>query len=322
MKVTGTEKIDPLSVIDAQLAELANSVPRLELTDQLVPIVRNMLDGLEQPLPAPAPQPVERLVEIGTNGAQVRVLLFDPIPEQENKPTVIFFHGGGMVAGRADNFPQIPQLIASDSQCLVISVDYPLAPEMPFPGALEDNLALLEWLEENANELGIDANKIALAGQSAGGGHAASLAIAARDRGLALISYLLLIEPMLDDRTGSERHLPAHLGYFGWSAESNAYGWSALLGTAAGSSSVPEAAVPARTSNLSGLPPTCILVGAADLFAEECLEFSRRLILAGVRAELYMAPGAFHGSSVLAPTADISIWTRKVWQDAIRRWLK
>lgn len=320
--MTGTKEIDPLSIIDAQLVELAMSAPRLELADQLVPMVRKILEGLELPLPAPAPQSVERLVAIEPSGRQVRILLFDPAPGLDNKPAVVFFHGGGMVTGRADDFPQIPQLIARDGQCLVISVDYPLAPETPFPGALEDNLALLEWLGHNAAELGINPNKIAVAGQSAGGGHAASLAIAARDRGLASISYLLLFEPMLDDRTGSERHLPKHLGYFGWSAESNVYGWSALLGAAAGSSSVPDTAVPARTSNLSGLPPTCILVGAADLFAEECLEFSRRLILAGVRVELYMAPGVFHGSSVLAPSADISVWTRNVWQDAIRRWLK
>src|SRR5262249_2653363 len=146
--------------------------------------------------------------------------------------------------------------LAQALDAVIVSVDYRLAPATPFPGSLEDNYAALLWLFRNAAELGVDPARIAVMGESAGGGHAAMLALAARDRGEVRIKYQALVYPMLDDRTGSTRQPPPNIGTLVWTPAQNRQGWSALLGVAAGSRRVPEGAVPARAASLAGLPPT------------------------------------------------------------------
>ena len=204
---------------------------------------------------------------------------------------------------------------------MVVSVDYRLAPETRFPGSLEDNYAGLRWLHSNARELGVDRNRIALLGESAGGGHVAALALAARDRGEVPVAMQVMLYPMLDDRTGSSRAVPPYLGTFVWDAAANRFGWSSLLGVAAGADSVPRGAVPARVVNLRGLPPTFIAVGAIDLFVEEDIAYSQRLIQAGVPTEIYVAPGGYHGFDIIVPEAKISKQFIAAWNDALRRGL-
>lgn len=181
-------------------------------------------------------------------------------------------------------------------------MDYKLAPEAVFPTALEQNYATLAWLHQNAGHLGVDAARIAISGDSAGGGHAAALAIAARDRKEFPIAFQCLIYPMLDDRTGSTHRVPPHIGHFVWTEAANRFGWSSLLGIPAGSSSVPPGSVPARVKDLSGLPPTFIGVGSIDLFCEEDMEYAKRLALSGVRAELFVVPGAWSAACAGAST--------------------
>jgi hypothetical protein len=180
----------------------------------------------------------------------------------------------------------MPQLqeIATDCHCVVVSVDYRLAPETRYPGALEDNYAALKWVHAHAAELGIDRSRIAVGGESAGGTHAASLAIHAGDRNKedVPICFQLLIYPALDDRTGSSEPAPPAVGHFMWTPSANRFAWSSLLGVPAGSSKVPVAAVPARVASVAGLPPAWIGVGALDLFVEEDMEYARRLVHAGV----------------------------------------
>jgi triacylglycerol lipase len=163
----------------------------------------------------------------------------------------------------------------------------------------------LAWLQRNAEELGLDPERIAIRGESAGGGIAAGLAIMARDRGGPPICFQLLIYPMLDDRTVTGDPHP-YAGEFVWDRPSNHFGWQCWLGVAPGSSEVPPLAAPARVENLAGLPPTFIATAALDMFAEENLEYARRLLRAGVPTELYLAPGAFHGFEAMAPEADVS----------------
>jgi acetyl esterase/lipase len=165
----------------------------------------------------------------------------------------------------------------------------------------------------------MDPSRIAVMGSSAGGGHAAILTIAARDRGEVPIAFELLIDQMLDDRTGSTRTLPASIGAFVWTPEFNRLGWIALLGVPAGSDNVPAGAVPARLADLAGLPPTWIGVGAIDLFVEEDIDYARRLILAGVPTELLVVPGAFHGFDAFVPDAPISRAFRLAQFDALAR---
>ena len=214
------------------------------------------------------------------------------------------------------------QRIAQTCNCLVVSVDYRLAPETRFPGALEDNYAALRWLYANADATGVDRNRIAIGGESAGGGHAAALAIAARDRKEVPIAFQLLIYPMLDDRTGSSRPVPPHIGEFVWTAESNVFGWTSLLGVPAGSAKIPPGSVPARVNDLLGRPPAYIGVGAIDLFVDEDIEYARRLIDAGVSTELHVIPGAYHAFERLAPKATVSTRFTESWTSALRRVLR
>jgi acetyl esterase/lipase len=151
-------------------------------------------------------------------------------------------------------------------------------------------------------------------GESAGGGLAAMVALMARDRGKVQLCQAVLIYPMLDDRTGSIRPAPTHIGKIGWSAEANRFGWSAFLGVPAGSDVVPAGSVPARVDNLSGLAPTFIGVGALDLFVDEDLAFGRRLIEAGVPTRIHVAPGAFHAFDFVVPGARISREFTAAWK--------
>jgi acetyl esterase/lipase len=177
----------------------------------------------------------------------------------------------------------------------VVSVDYRLAPETRFPGAVEDCYAALAWLVSQAERLGVDRERVAIGGESAGGGHAAALALLVRQRGDIKLCLQMLDSPMLDDRTGSTRDAHPYCGEFVWTPASNRFGWRALLGVEPGGPEVPVEAVPARVADLSGLAPAFILVGALDLFLEEDMEYARRLTRVGVPTELHVIPGAFHG---------------------------
>lgn len=223
------------------------------------------------------------------------------------RPAILHMHGGGFIVGSAAEYVPVLQAQARALDCVIVSVDYRLAPETPFPGSLEDNYAALKWLYENSEALGVDPQRIAVQGESAGGGHAAMLAIAARDRGEVPVMFQCLTYPMLDDRTGSSRAVPAHLGTCCWTAKYNRMGWSAFLGMPAGSRSVPAGAVPARVADLRGLPPTFIWVGSLDLFVQENLAYADRLSSAGVPVELHLAPGVYHGFDGVAPAACLTI---------------
>ena len=234
-------------------------------------------------------------------------------------PVVLHMHGGGFTAGSARGSVPHLQSIAKELDCVIVSVDFRNAPEARYDEALEDNYAALKWLYRNAEELGVDRTRIAILGESGGGGHAALLAIAARDRGEVPLKFQALIYPMLDDRTGSSRTTPRHLGFFNWNSEANRFGWSCFLGEEPGTDAVPSRAVPSRVQNLAGLPPTFIGVGALDLFVEENLTYAARLIDAGVPTELLVVPGCFHGFDLLAKDTGIAKRFSAAKIDALRR---
>jgi len=234
-----------------------------------------------------------------------------------SRPAILYMHGGGYVAGSAAAGLQGLQDLALRHDCVVFSVDYRLAPETAFPGALEDNYAALRWVHEHAIELGVNPQRVMLMGESAGGGHAAMLAIAARDRGELPIHKQILVYPMLDDRTGTSVPVQPWVGRYLWNAQFNAFGWSSLLGVPAGSEVVPAGAVPARVGDLKGMPPTFIAVGSIDLFVDENIAWAQRLVSAGVATELLVVPGAFHGFDVIAPDTAVAAQFREAIDRAI-----
>lgn len=178
---------------------------------------------------------------------------------------------------------------------LVVGVDYRLAPEHPFPAALDDCYAALRWLHDRAEQLGVDPARIAVGGASAGGGLAAGLAQRAHDLAEVPVALQVLTYPMLDDRTVLRRD-HAGRGRILWTPASNRYGWTSYLGHPPGAAEPPPYAVPARRADLAGLPPAWIGVGELDLFHDEDVEYARRLEAAGVPVTLHVEPGMYHAA--------------------------
>ncbi|HXQ13854.1 MAG TPA: alpha/beta hydrolase [Caulobacteraceae bacterium] len=238
----------------------------------------------------------------GLNGApDVRVMVYRPNAASGPRPAILHVHGGGYVLGSAEMSDAANRQLAHDLDCVIASVDYRLAPETSFPGNVEDCYAGLKWLHAAAAELGVDPARIAIKGESAGGGLAAGLGLMARDRGEVPVCFQLLVYPMIDDREPDEPH--AWVGEFIWTRQSNRFGWASILGREPGGEGVSPYAAAARADDLSGLPPTFISVGALDLFLEEDVEYARRLARAGVAVELHVYPGAFHGYQLVGETS-------------------
>ncbi|MCB8877919.1 alpha/beta hydrolase fold domain-containing protein [Acidisoma silvae] len=171
----------------------------------------------------------------------------------------------------------------------------------------------------NASQLAIDTSRIGVIGESAGGGLAASLALMVRDRGELTLAFQHLISPMLDDRTAVRTDIPDTSRDVAWTFEDNAFGWSALLGSALGKEEVSPYAAAARAQNLEGLPPAFLLIAPLDLLMEEELEYARRLVRAGVPLELHMYPGTYHGFVPACPNARVSLAAENDSREALRR---
>ncbi|NJP91882.1 alpha/beta hydrolase [Nonomuraea sp. FMUSA5-5] len=217
---------------------------------------------------------------------------------------VVFFHGGGYIFGHIDLFDGPVARYVAASGVPMLSVEYRRAPEFPFPTPLEDAYAALRWLHDRAPELGVDRDRIAVMGDSAGGGMAAALAILTRERGGPEIAHQILIMPMLDDRPAApDPHIEP---YALWSYDDSRTAWPALLGEAAGGPGVPPTAAPARLQDATGLPPAYIEVGQLDIFRDEDLAYAAKLGRAGVPVEFHLHPGAPHEFDSIAFKADVA----------------
>jgi acetyl esterase/lipase len=257
------------------------------------------------PATGPGVEIEDRWVPGPDGDPDIRVRIYRPAGRREPSPCLYWMHGGGMVLGLVEMDDARMASHVVDVGCVVVSVEYRLAPENPHPAPVEDCYAGLVWTAKNAEELGIDPDRIAVGGASAGGGLAAGTVLLARDRGGPAVRYQLLVCPMLDDRgvTPSSMEFTEAVT---WNRAANTFGWTALLGEAAGAGGVPPYAAPARADDLSGLPPAFIDVGELEVFRDECLDYARRLVQAGVSTEFHLYPGAFHGFDALIPGAEVS----------------
>ena len=245
----------------------------------------------------------------------LRVVIYQP-PVEALRPGLLWTHGGGYIFGDArDDGSCIPH--AEHTGCTIVSVDYRMAPEHVAPAATEDCHAALLWMVEHAEELGIDIERLAIGGTSAGGGLAAGLALLNRDQNGPKLKFQLLIYPMIDDTHET------HSGHFVtqpnvWNRDVSMKAWKMYLGDSYGGDVSPYVAA-SRATDVSNLPPAFITVGALDLFRDENIEYARRLLAAGVPTELQVFPGCFHASEVRAPQAAVSLRMRQGYLDALKR---
>ena len=251
-----------------------------------------------------------------TGDPDVLVRVYSPPKSATPRPCCYWIHGGGYIFGSIDMSDARCVQTAEFLDCIVVSVEYRLAPEHPFPAPLDDCYAGLAWTAAHADELGIDPERIAIAGQSAGGGLAAALALLVRDRGEIPLCFQMLIYPMIDDRnTTPSSHLVTKV----WTRETNLLGWRCYLGHEPGIDGVSPYAAAARAEDLRGLAPAFIGVGTLDVFRDENIDYAGRLLAAGVPTELHVYPGAPHGFEGLAPQAEVSQRFSRDIAEALRR---
>ncbi|MFC9324201.1 alpha/beta hydrolase [Kitasatospora sp. NPDC057015] len=281
--------------MDPELEAFVPLFPQADLTDPVA--ARRSFAGLAAALPAPDTTGMEVEDRTVPGDPDVPVRIYRP---DRARGAVIWLHGGGFVTGDLDSEHPWATRIAAGSGAVVISVGYRLAPEHPFPAALDDTYTVLTWTAGHAAELGIDPERIAVGGHSAGGGLAAAVALRARDEGGPAIRFQLLNQPGLDDRqeTWSARNFTDTP----WlTRDKVATAWRHYLGSG---TATPYAA-PARAADLSGLPPAHIATAELCPNRDEDLAYGLRLLQAGVSVELHQWPGTFHGSQAIL-SAEVS----------------
>lgn len=284
------------------LRKAARYVPKQVVTPVTLPLIR----AVTRLQPKRTPKGVEEL----TLHHGVRVRLYRPADVAGRAPALLWIHGGGYVLGTPAQDDDLCLRYAAELGITVVSVDYRLAPEHPYPAALDDCYAALQWL---AGLPAVDRDRVAIAGGSAGGGLAAALAMLARDRGEIPLVAQLLVYPMVDDRT-VERDDLDNPGHRLWNQWSNRFGWDSYLADADR-----DVAVPARRDDLEGLPPAWLGVGTLDLFHDEGLAYAERLRAAGVPCDVEVVEGAFHGFDAIVPKADVSVEFFESQCEALRK---
>ncbi|MGQ0774946.1 MAG: alpha/beta hydrolase [Pseudonocardiales bacterium] len=309
---------------DPELAPWVSKLGRVDFAD--IDTARATLRQITARQPAYTPLiPVDvthRTIPGPPDSPPVTVRIYRPSGYPEPVPGLIYLHGGGFVLGDLDTVHSSATRIADQVGAVVVSVDYRLAPEHPFPAGLEDCYAVLEWTAQHAGGLGIDPARIGVGGESSGGGLAAAVTLLARDRGGPQLCIQCLLSPELDDRldTISARSFTDTPKF----DRANALvSWTYYLGKLRepGSSEVPEHAAPARATDLSGLPPAFISACEFDPLRDEDITYAHRLIQAGVKTELAYYPGTFHASFTIT---DAAVSQKMIADqiDALRRGLR
>ena len=306
--------IDPesLPALDAMLAAVpggASTIPDI--------VERRAVSALRVRPEVPADARVgkeDRTVPGPEGDPDITVRVYRPLGATGRLPGLYVIHGGGMIMGDVEGEDPTATWLCDELQAVVVSVEYRLAPEHPYPAGPEDCYAGLVWTAGHAEELGLDPDRLAVYGGSAGGGLAIATALLARDRGGPAIRFLMPLYPMVDDRNETPSSYDV-VDVGAWDRDVNVEAWGWYLG----GREADGYAAPARATDLSALPPTFIDVGTVDLFLDEDVDLAQRLVHAGVPTELHVHPGSYHSSEKTAPEAALSrrIWALRV--DALRR---
>lgn len=311
--------------LDPELAAAVALLPKGDFSD--LPAARSAMNSLIDAFLAGLSYDNAHLQVLSVPGMgddpDVEVRFFTPEDATGPLPLLMWIHGGGFAVGTA---------AASDAYCLdvvrklgfaVASVEYRLAPETPFPGPHNDCYAALTYLHSHADELAIDPDRIAVGGESAGGGLAAGVVLRARDEGVIPIAYQHLEVPVLDDRMNTVS-MTNFVDTPLWNRPNAELSWQYYLGPEYAGPSDPNVslyAAPARATDLSGLPPTYLCTMELDPLRDEGIEFGLRLLQSGVSVELHSFPGTFHGSGMVV-AAEVSRRAVAELLNAIKRGLR
>ncbi len=284
-------------LIDPALRAPLEQFPGLDITRENVAQIRAGMAAMPKP-ETPFPILAQEMNVAGE--VDVPVIVYRE-SDRPNQAALLWIHGGGYLFGSADD--ERAKSIAHTHDCTVVSVDYRMAPEHPFPAGPNDCHAVLNWMFSDACPLDIDRARIAIGGASAGGGMSAGLALMNRDTENHPIVFQLLIYPMIDnlhatDSGGLEGHAI-------WNRKTSFNAWEMYLDGVPGETASPYAAA-TRARDLSGLPPAYVCVGAEDLFRDEDIAYAQRLIAAGLPTELTVVPGMYHAGESMAPEAPVS----------------
>jgi acetyl esterase/lipase len=284
--------------IDPELLPALEAFPALDLNRDNIVKMRALLASA--PIVASVVSVLEEEQVVSTQDGDLKVYIYRK-SRAENQPAVLWVHGGGYILGNAQD--ERARVIADTCDCTVVSVDYRLAPEHPFPAGPNDCYAALTWMNEQAIELGIDPARIVIGGASAGAGMAAGVVLMNRDKANFPLKLQLLLYPMLDNLHATESgKLENHPV---WKQATSFNAWEMYLNGTPGVDANPYAAA-ARAKDLSRLPPAYICVGATDLFCDEDIAYARRLDDAGVNVELSVFPGVYHAAESFVPNAKVS----------------
>lgn len=251
---------------------------------------------------------------------EMLVKIYEPIGRNHDKlPAMLWIHGGGYIMGHPNMDDVLCERFVQAANCIVVSVDYRLSPEHPYPAAIEDCYACLVWMTNEAKMLGIDVNRVAIAGASGGGGLTAALALMARDKGGPSIIFQMPLYPMLDNCNTTPSSYEITENHATWNRTNNITAWNMYLGEKKEDNELSPYAVPSRADNLVGLPPMYTCVGQLDLFRDETIHYVTQLAQAGVDVEFHLYPGCFHCFEVFVPEPEVSQRASQNYLDAMAR---
>lgn len=312
-------------LLDAELAEDFDALPQMDIWEDL-PKARQLIAKARSEMLAQLPI-VENIhstdcMAEAQGSLAVPVRVYRPTNQIQTLPALLWVHGGGYCLGSVAQDDYIVRRLVEAIGAVVVSVDYRLAPEHPYPVPLDDCYCALQWLFNNAEVLSVDETRIGIGGISAGAGLAAGLALLARDRGQFNVIFQALLCPMIDDRSvTASSYMVTDLRV--WNRNSNINGWNAYLGRDPESAdNAPSLyAAPSRAENLVGLPPAYIAVGSVDAFIDENTDYALRLNDAGVETQFEVFKGGYHAFEFNMPDAQISKRARDCHYQAIRRGL-
>ncbi len=278
------------------------TIPQAKYDASFVETIRSAhSDLVNSLLPLYKDDPNTKLTETSDAFGKVPVAIFYPKPRPDEAPCLIWFHGGGLIAGSYLQDYFFGRYISDTIGCVVVSVDYRLAPEHPFPDGVEGGFNVLSWLAQSEAPAEFVASKFAVGGCSGGGPFATGTALKANKGTGPKVCFQLLQTPMLDHRSMSES-VNFSMDPSSWTRDNNRAAWDFYLARIRGTGEqVPGEASPTVEQDYSNFPPTYLSVGDVDCFRDEAIEFARGLVRAGVPAELHMFPQCPHGLDAIAP---------------------